>query len=120
MKPECISGLGKSHGNFRACHTQIIIIVTVIVIIIDSTALIIIDLLDEKLLQTEAPILPSSLPALSLLHYKPPGHNSTETFPRQLSALSPNPSMSLGGWCDCIDPGVKTKEEATKFKLGFA
>lgn len=67
MKPECILSLGKSHGNFRACHTQIIIIVTVI-ISINSTTLIIIDLLDEKIRQEEAPMLPSSLPALSILH----------------------------------------------------
>lgn len=81
MDPECVLNLGKSHGNFMACQTQMIITVTVI-IIINSIAFIIIDPLDEKILQQQAPVLPNSLPALSLLHEQTPGDSSTKILPR--------------------------------------
>lgn len=81
MDPECVLNLGKSHGNFMACQTQMIITVTVI-IIINSIAFIIIDPLDEKILQQQAPVLPNSLPALSLLHEQTPGDSSTKILLR--------------------------------------
>lgn len=50
VKPEGTWGLGKSHGSFVACQTQMIIPV-IVVTITNSVTFIIVDPLDEKILQ---------------------------------------------------------------------
>lgn len=50
VKPGCTWGLGKPHGSFVACQTQMMITV-IVVTITNSVTSIIIDPLDEKILQ---------------------------------------------------------------------